>query len=100
MIKITLKDGSVKEYTKGTTAISVAKDISEGLARNVISASHNGEVIETHSEINENGRIEFYTWDNDEGKSAFWHSTAHVMAQAKSIYKYGNEYHLPKTIHS
>jgi len=82
MIKITLKDGSVKEYTKGTTAISVAKDISEGLARNVISASLNGEVIETHSEINENGRIEFYTWDNDEGKSAFWHSTAHVMAQA------------------
>ena len=82
MIKITLKDGSVKEYTKGTTAISVAKDISEGLARNVISASLNGEVIETHSEINENGRLEFYTWDNDEGKSAFWHSTAHVMAQA------------------
>ena len=82
MIKITLKDGSVKEFTKGTTAISIAKDISEGLARNVISASHNGEVIETHSEINENGRIEFYTWDNDEGKSAFWHSTAHVMAQA------------------
>ncbi len=82
MIKITLKDGSVKEYTKGTTAISVAKDISQGLARNVISASHNGEVIETHSEINENGRLEFYTWDNDEGKSAFWHSTAHVMAQA------------------
>jgi len=82
MIKITLKDGSVKEYTKGTTAISVAKDISEGLARNVISASHNGEVIETHSEINENGRLEFYTWDNNEGKSAFWHSTAHVMAQA------------------
>ena len=82
MIKITLKDGSVKEYTKGTTAISVAKDISEGLARNVISASLNGEVIETHSEINENGRLEFYTWDNNEGKSAFWHSTAHVMAQA------------------
>ena len=82
MIKITLKDGSVKEYTKGTTAISVAKDISEGLARNVISASHNGEVIETYSEIDENGRLEFYTWDNDEGKSAFWHSTAHVMAQA------------------
>tara|TARA_B100000900_G_scaffold97843_1_gene80880 strand:- start:2888 stop:4813 length:1926 start_codon:yes stop_codon:yes gene_type:complete len=82
MIKITLKDGSVKEFTKGTTAISIAKDISEGLARNVISASLNGEVIETHSEINVNGRIEFYTWDNDEGKSAFWHSTAHVMAQA------------------
>ena len=89
MIKITLKDGSVKEYTKGTTAISVAKDISEGLARNVISASHNGEVIETHSEINENGRIEFYTWDNDEGKSAFWHSTAHVMAQAVRELFYG-----------
>ena len=89
MIKITLKDGSVKEYTKGTTAISVAKDISEGLARNVISASHNGEVIETHSEINENGRLEFYTWDNDEGKSAFWHSTAHVMAQAVRELFYG-----------
>ena len=89
MIKITLKDGSVKEYTKGTTAISVAKDISEGLARNVISASLNGEVIETHSEIDENGRLEFYTWDNDEGKSAFWHSTAHVMAQAVRELFYG-----------
>ena len=84
MIKITLKDGSTKEYPKGISVISIAKDISEGLARNVISASFNGRTLENSSEITENGKIEFYTWDNDEGKKAFWHSSSHVMAQAIS----------------
>ena len=71
MIKITLKDGSTKEYPKGISVISIAKDISEGLARNVISASFNGRTLENSSEITENGKIEFYTWDDDEGKKLF-----------------------------
>ena len=82
MINITLKDGSVKQYNEETSVISIAKDISEGLARNVISANFNDKVVEVNSMINEDGKLEFYTWDNDEGKSAFWHSSSHVMAQS------------------
>ena len=82
MINITLKDGSVKQYSEETSVISIAKDISEGLARNVISANFNDKVVEINSMINEDGKLEFYTWDNDEGKSAFWHSSSHVMAQS------------------
>ena len=82
MINITLKDGSVKKYSEETSVISIAKDISEGLARNVISANFNNKVIETNSMIHEDGKLEFYTWDNDEGKKAFWHSSSHVMAQS------------------
>ena len=82
MINITLKDGSVKQYSKETSVISIAKDISEGLARNVISANFNDKVVEVNSMINEDGKLEFYTWDNDEGKKAFWHSSSHVMAQS------------------
>ena len=82
MINITLKDGSVKKYSKETSVISIAKDISEGLARNVISANFNDKVIEINSIIHEDGKLEFYTWDNDEGKKAFWHSSSHVMAQS------------------
>ena len=82
MINITLKDGSVKKYSKETSVISIAKDISEGLARNVISANFNDKIVETNSIIHEDGKLEFYTWDNDEGKKAFWHSSSHVMAQS------------------
>ena len=82
MINITLKDGSVKKYSKETSVISIAKDISEGLARNVISANFNEKFIEINSMIHEDGKLEFYTWDNDEGKKAFWHSSSHVMAQS------------------
>ena len=82
MINITLKDGSVKQYSEETSVISIAKDISEGLARNVISANFNDKVVEVSSMINEDGKLEFYTWDNDEGKNAFWHSSSHVMAQS------------------
>ena len=82
MINIILKDGSVKKYSEETSVISVAKDISEGLARNVISAKFNEKVIETNSIIREDGKLEFYTWDNDDGKKAFWHSSSHVMAQS------------------
>ncbi len=82
MINITLKDGSVKKYSEETSVISIAKDISEGLARNVISANFKNKVVETNSMVHEDGKLEFYTWDNDEGKKAFWHSSSHVMAQS------------------
>ena len=82
MIKVTLKDGSVREFNDNTDVISIAKDISEGLARNVISAKFNNQTVETQSSLNSDGNIEFFTWDDDEGKEAFWHSSSHVMAQA------------------
>ncbi|MHC5309330.1 threonine--tRNA ligase [Myroides sp. LJL116] len=82
MIKITLPDGSVKEFASGVTAFDVAKSISEGLARNVISASFNGTTIETTTELTQDGSLVLYTWNDTQGKQAFWHSTSHVMAQA------------------
>jgi threonyl-tRNA synthetase len=82
MIKVTLKDGSVREFNDNTDVISIAKDISEGLARNVISAKFNNQTVETQSSLNSDGNIEFFTWDDDEGKKAFWHSSSHIMAQA------------------
>lgn len=82
MINITLPDGTVKEYQKGTTPMEVAMSISEGLARNVISAQFNDITIETKTPLNEDGALVLYTWKNDEGKKAFWHSTSHIVAQA------------------
>ena len=82
MITITLKDGSKKKYEKNITVIDVAKDISEGFARNVISASFNGTTVETSTHLNKNGSLELYTWNDNEGKKAFWHSSSHVLAQA------------------
>ena len=82
MIKITLPDGSIKEFEKGTTPMEVAKSISEGLARNVISAKFNEETVEASTPLTTDGDLVLFTWSNDEGKKAFWHSTSHVMAQA------------------
>lgn len=82
MIKITLPDGSVKEFAKNSTPIDVAKSISEGLARNVISASFNHVTVESTTELTEDGSLTLHTWNTDEGKKAFWHSSAHVLAQA------------------
>ncbi len=82
MIKITLPDGSVRTYDNTLTVLDVAKDISEGFARNVISAKFNNTVVETATELTEDGDLVLYTWKDDEGKKAFWHSTAHVLAQA------------------
>ncbi len=81
MIKITLPDGTVKEYAKGSTAMDVAKSISEGLARNVISAKFNDTTVETVTPLNEDGSLVLCTWNDAEGKTAFWHSTSHVVAQ-------------------
>ena len=81
MISIIFPDSSVKKFEKGTKVIDVAKSISEGLARKVISASFNSETYEMESELHVDGSIKFYTWDDDEGKQAFWHSSAHILAQ-------------------
>ncbi|MEL1240440.1 threonine--tRNA ligase [Flavobacterium flavipallidum] len=82
MIKITLPDGSVREFASGVTPMDVAKNISEGFARNVISASFNGTTIETATPLTTDGSLTLYTWNDADGKKAFWHSTSHVMAQA------------------
>ncbi|TPN84815.1 threonine--tRNA ligase [Aquimarina algicola] len=82
MIKITLPDGSVREYQSGITAMDVAKDISEGFARNVISAKFNDNTIETSTQLTTDGNLVLYTWKDDEGKNAFRHSSSHVLAQA------------------
>lgn len=82
MIKITLPDGSVRNYENIVTAMDVAKDISEGFARNVISAKFNDTTIETSTELTTDGNLVLFTWNDDEGKNAFRHSTSHVLAQA------------------
>ena len=81
MISIIFPDSSVKKFEKGTKVIDVAKSISEGLARKVISASFNKETCELETKLEVDGNIKFYTWDDDEGKQAFWHSSAHILAQ-------------------
>ncbi|MBF6607743.1 MAG: threonine--tRNA ligase [Flavobacterium sp.] len=82
MIKITLPDGSVKEFEQNATPMDVAKSISEGLARNVISATFNDTAVETTTPLATDGALTLHTWNDKEGKKAFWHSTSHVLAQA------------------
>ncbi len=82
MIKITLPDGSVREYGRGVTAMEVAQSISEGLARNVLCASVNGTVWDASRPINQDSTLTLHTWKDKEGKSTFWHSSAHLMAEA------------------
>jgi len=87
MIQITLPDGSIREFESGVTPMEVAKNISEGFARNVISAKFNNETIETTTLLTTNGNLVLSTWKDDDGKQAFWHSTSHIMAQAvKDLY--------------
>ncbi|MCL4116496.1 UNVERIFIED_CONTAM: hypothetical protein GTU68_010087 [Idotea baltica] len=82
MIKITLPDGSIKEYDSGVTPFEVARSISEGLARNVISAKFDETIVETTTPLENDGALILYTWSTNEGKKAFWHSSAHILAQA------------------
>ncbi|MCB0410117.1 MAG: threonine--tRNA ligase [Flavobacteriales bacterium] len=82
MIKVTLPDGAVKELPKGSTAMDVALSISEGLARNVISAKVNDKTVEVTTPITTDAHVTLYTFDQEEGKKAFWHSSAHILAQA------------------
>jgi threonyl-tRNA synthetase len=82
MIKITLPDGSVREYQQGTTALDIAKSISEGLARKVLAASVNKEVWDATRPIHTDATLQLLTWDDTDAKSTFWHSSAHLMAEA------------------
>lgn len=82
MIKITLPDGAVREYAKGTSALDIAKSISEGLARKVLAANVNGQVWDATRPIEQDASLKLLTWDDTDGKSTFWHSSAHLMAEA------------------
>lgn len=82
MINITLPDGSVRQFEKGTTAMQVALSISEGLARNVLAAEVNGEVWDASRAIEDDAAVKLLTWNDDKGKSTFWHSSAHLLAEA------------------
>ena len=81
-IAIRLPDGAIKQMPSGSTPFEVAQSISEGLARAVISASYNGTTIEATTPLQEDGELVLFTWNNDQGKKAFWHSSAHLLAQA------------------
>ncbi len=82
MIKITFPDGAVREYESGVTALEIAKSISEGLARKVLAASVNGQVWDATRPITTDATLKLLTWSDTEGKSTFWHSSAHLMAEA------------------
>lgn len=87
MIKITLPDGTIREYDKGTTSMQVALSISEGLARNVLSATVNEEVWDANRPIENDANLTLHTWKDGEGKTTFWHSSAHLLAEAiEAIY--------------
>ena len=82
MIKITFPDGSVREYEQGVTGLQIAESISPALARSVVSCGVNGETIELNRPINEDATIALYKFDDDEGKHTFWHTSAHLLAEA------------------
>ncbi|HRF75230.1 MAG TPA: threonine--tRNA ligase, partial [Chitinophagales bacterium] len=82
MIKITFPDGNIREYQEGVTSMEVAKSISEGLARKILSAEVNGEVWDLSRPITSDATVKLLTWDDPKGKNTFWHSSAHLMAEA------------------
>ncbi len=87
MIHVTLPDGSVKQFEKGTSSLAVAASISEGLARNVLAAKVNGEVMDANRPLTTDCTLQLLTWNDAEGKSTMWHSSAHLMAEAlEAIY--------------
>ena len=85
MIKITLPDGSIREYEKGTNSFQIAQSISEGLARNVLAAKINNEIWDASRPINSDSTLSLLTWNDDLGKQTLWHSSAHIMAEALEI---------------
>jgi len=82
MIEIRFPDQTVRTYEKGTTPFEVAQSISEGLARNVLSAAYNGNTVEASTPLEKDGNIQLFTWNDPAGKTAFWHSSAHILAQS------------------
>jgi len=86
MIKVFLPDGSSREVPHGSTSMDVALSISEGLARNVLAAKVNGEVVDASRTLPDNASLQLLTWNDDEGKSTMWHSSAHLMAEALEVH--------------
>ena len=87
MIKITLPDGNIREYKEGTSSLEIAKSISEGLARKVLAALVDGQVWDATRPISKDAKLKLLTWDDSEGKNTFWHSSAHLLAEAvESLY--------------
>lgn len=87
MINISFPDGNIRQFEKGTSALDIAKSISEGLARKVLAAKVNGKVVDAFLPIEQDASLVLLTWDDQEGKQTFWHSSAHLMAEAlESIY--------------
>ena len=82
MVNITLPDGSVRQYEQGITPLDIAKSISEGLARNVLAAKVNGKVVELYRLISQDATVQLLTWNDEEGKEVFWHTSAHLLASA------------------
>jgi threonyl-tRNA synthetase len=82
MIEIRFPNGAVRSFPKGTTALEIAKSISEGLAKKVLAAKVIGVVIDATRPIEENATLQLLTWDDTEGKQTLWHSSAHLMAEA------------------
>ena len=82
MIKITFPDGSVREYEAGVTGLQIAESISSRLAQDVLACGVNGEIVELNRPINEDASVVLYKWEDAEGKHAFWHTSAHLMAEA------------------
>src|SRR6201985_3443141 len=82
MIKITLPDGSVREYEQGVSSMQIALSISEGLARNVLAAEVDGQVWDASRSIEKDSHVKLLTWNDVKGKATFWHSSAHLMAEA------------------
>ncbi len=85
MIKITFPDGSVREFEKGTTSMQIAESISQRLAQDVLAARVNGEIWDLTRPIEQDAAIELLKWEDDDAKHAFWHSSAHLMAEAVQI---------------
>ena len=92
MIKIKLPDGNVKEYAQGTTGMDIALSISEGLARNVLAAKVNGKVVDASMPINEDADFQLLTWNDTDGKATFWHSSAHLLAEAIELLYPGTKF--------
>lgn len=98
IIKITLPDGTVKEFSQGSSAMDVAMSISEGLARNVLAAEVNGEVWDATRAITADASLKLLTWNDEDGKATFWHSSAHLMAEALQILYPGTKFGIGPSI--
>ena len=82
MINITFPDGAVRQYEQGVLPMAIAKSISEGLTRKILAAEVNGEVWDLSRPLHEDASVKFLTWEDEKGKATFWHSSAHLMAEA------------------